>query len=467
MSRTINPTTAPIPAAGDTAPQDPPMSSLASERMLLCAALTESRANVLRDISASVSADDFVEETHQNIWRIRTALEDAGVAHDLTSVLASSARSGSFIGGTDYVLGIARDEVIQAASDLAVRAAAKRVRELSVLRGLTKTLESAVQLAYSGLQSPDSIVDMVGDAVENVKNTSQTRATTAMHVEHYVAAVIEQVDTRASGAVPENVVTTGFSALDQLIEGFADSDLIVLAARPSMGKTAISLAIAEAAAQMGRRNVLYFSTEQSGNALTYRALASASHLDATRLRRGELSDDDFGRLVEGAQKIGNLNLYIDETSELTLPDLRARARIFAGAHEKPMAVVDYMQRMAPHRQADSRTIVGEISTGLKNLAKELKMPVIALAQLNRGPEGRPNKRPMMSDLGESGKIEQDADIILFLYRDEYYNKDTKEPGITEVIVGKNRDGSVGVVKLAFNARQQRYEDIQQGYSNNF
>lgn len=440
----------------------PPISSLDSERQILCAALVEGRSELIREISAMITADHFAEETHQNIWRIRTSLEDAGVAHDLASISVSAQRSGTFIGGTDYLVSLIQTEWLAVASDAAIRAAAKRVRDLAVLRDLTKTMESAISLAYSGLQSPDEIVSMVGDSIESIRSASQTRATSAMRIEHYVGAVLEQIDLRANGATPENLVTTGFHGLDALVEGFAEGDLIILAARPSMGKTAISLAISEAAAQAGRRHVLYFSTEQSGNALTYRALASASRVDAGKLKRAELDAEDYGRLVDGAQMVGNLNLEIDETSELSLPDLRARARVFASKHKRPMFVVDYIQRMKPHRQADPRIIVGEISTGLKNLGKELKAPVIVLAQLNRAVETRVNKRPMMSDLAESGKLEQDADIIMFLYRDEYYNRDTKEPGITEVIVGKNRDGKVGVAKLAFVAAQQRYEDLAYG-----
>ena len=455
----------------NTTPEAPatstPISSLDSERQILCAALTEGRSELIREICTSLVADHFAEETHQNIWRIRTALEDAGVSHDITSISTSAQRSGTFIGGTDYLVSLVNTDWLSVASDTAVRAAAKRVRDLAVLRDLTKTMESAISLAYSGLQAPDEIIDMVGDSIESIKSASQTRATSAMRIEHYVGAVLEQIDMKANGATPENIVTSGFAGLDALIEGFAEGDLIYLAARPSMGKTAISLAIAQAAAQAGRRDVLYFSTEQSGNALTYRALASASRVDATKLKRAELDGDDYSRLVEGAEFVGNLNLEIDETSELSLPDLKARARVFARKYSKPMIIVDYIQRMKHHRQADPRIIYGEISTGLKNLAKELKAPVIALAQLNRDVEKRVNKRPMMSDLAESGKLEQDADIIMFLYRDEYYNQDTKEPGITEVIVGKNRDGKVGVAKLAFQATLQRYEDIVYGRSDDY
>lgn len=445
--------------------QHPPISSLDSERQLLCAALTPGRETLVTELASVLSPDDFCDEAHQNIWRLRTALDDAGVSHDLHSIAASARRSNAFIGGADYLVRLVNTDWLLAASDDAIRAAAKRVHDLAVLRAFTATMESAVALAYTGQGDTQSIVSMVADTAESIRNAANTRAVTAIPIEHYVSAALEQIDQRANGAQPDNVTPTRFEGLNRIITGLGEQDLIVLAARPSMGKTAISLALAEHAASPTEhgRDVLYFSTEQSGNALTYRMLGSASRVNVTKLKNGDLSSDDFSRLVEGAERIGNLRLEIDETSELTLPDLRARARAFArkvrARGGKPMLVVDYLQRMTAHRSADPRLIYGEITTGLKNLAKELKAPVIVLAQLNREVEKRTNKRPMMSDLAESGKIEQDADIIIFLYRDEYYYPETREPGITEVIVVKNRDGAIGFTKLLYDKATQRYDDI--------
>jgi len=226
-----------------------------------------------------------------------------------------------------------------------------------------------------------------------------------------------------------------------------------------MGKTSFSLSLAMKAAEEQGRSVLYFSTEQSGLQLAYRMVSNASQVRANDLRRAEFASGEFESVIEACQRIGNMPLWVDETSDLSLPQLRSRARNFAKQHAKPYIVVDYIQRLTAHRPGEMRSIVSEISTSLKTLARELHAPVIALAQLNRELEKRASKRPIMSDLAESGKIEQDADVILFLYRDEIYNPDTKEPNITEVIVGKNRDGAIGTAKLHFNAATQRFGDI--------
>lgn len=432
--------------------------SMESERMVICAALTESRGAVMREIAGQLLSTDFFEDAHQSIWRCRSSLADAGVAHDVTAVLDTAKKLGLFVGGAEYVMELLRDDALGTNSDLAVRAAAKRIKDFSILRTFTGTLETATALAKSGSQTHEDVISYVSDSLENIRSANQLRNSGPLHVMHYVAAVTEQVEMRMSGEEPQNCVTSGFGSIDHLITGFQEGDLIILAARPSMGKTAISLAFAEAAAA-GARNVLYFSTEQGGNALTYRMIASASRIDATNLRRAQLADGEWDRLFEGAQKVGNMSIYIDETSEITLPEIRARSRIFAQKHEKPIIFIDYMQRIAAHVKADPRLVIAEISTGLKNLAKELKAPVVCLAQLNRELEKRANKRPMMSDLAESGKIEQDADVIMFLYRDEVYNTDTKEPGITEVIIGKNRDGAVGIAKLSFDKRTLHYDDM--------
>lgn len=439
--------------------------SLASERLLICAALSESRADIIREISNQLVATDFFEESHINIWHCRSSLADAGVAHDLASVVDTAKKLGLFIGGADYVLGLMRDPTLQVSSDLTLKSAAKRVKDFAARRSLLDALQAAVQMGGDDTQSHETIMGFVSDTLENIKQQDMVRRTGPVHVMHAVAAVTEQIEMRLNGEVPQNITTTGSDALDRLITGFADEDLIILAARPSMGKTAMSLAMAQAAAEFGGRQVLYFSTEQGSTALAYRLIASAARINATRLKQGEFEDGELERMVEGASKTASLALHIDETSEITMPEIRARARIFAQKHARPIIFVDYLQRIKSHKSdsfndssSGHRLMIGEITTGLKNLGKELKCPVVALAQLNRKVEDRANKRPMLSDLADSGKIEQDADIILFLYRDDYYNPSSKDIGITEVIAGKNRDGSIGVVKRYFDKNTQHFED---------
>lgn len=436
--------------------------AIESEQNLISAALTESRAEIVREVSPQLSANDFFDETHQNIWRCRSSLADAGVAHDVAAVIDTAKKLGLFLGGTEYVMGLLHDEALKTTSDLAIRASAKRVKDYSIQRTFMATLLDAQTLAAGGTSTAQDVIAFVADSIENIRNSESFRTSGPMHVMHYVTGVIEGVSMRMDGEEPSTSVTTGFTGLDNRIGGLTDGDLIVLAARPSMGKTAISLAISEAAATAATspRTVLYFSTEQGGLALAYRMVASRSRLDATELRRGVFDMQYFDRFDGAAREIGSMPIYIDETSEITLPEIRARSRAFAAKHGSILIVVDYLQRLAPHRVGDPRVIVGEISTGLKNLAKELRCPIVALAQLNRKTEERLNKRPGMADLGESGKIEQDADVIMLLYRDEYYNKDTtQDPGITEVIVAKNRDGATGMTRLAFNARNQHYDEV--------
>lgn len=437
------------------------MSSVESEQNVICAALSPERAELTRTLLGKLSPSDFYDPIHIVLWNCKTALNDGQVANDISAVLDTARKMGTPLDAA-YVMGLTQDASFTSSSDDTVLASAKRVKDYSTLRELTEVLGRAKSLAESGTQSHEDVTSYVEDALQNIRSVSENQATGPMHIGYYVDAATSQVLKRMDGEAIADSITTGFKGLDRMITGFTDGDLIVLAARPSIGKTAVSLAFTNSACD-GGRDVLYFSTEQRGISVSYRMIASASRVNATHIKRAEFAHGELDRMIEGAQAVSALNMYLDETAEIALPEIRARARVFAQKHPRMMVVVDYLQRLKPHRNADPRIIIGEISTGLKNLARELKCPVLALAQLNRDLEKRTNKRPMLSDLAESGKIEQDADVILFLYRDEMYNPDTKEPGITEVIAGKNRDGATGVVKLSFNKENQHYDDLYTGY----
>ena len=451
---------------GPSSTQEPGGSGLqstASERLVLAAGLREDRADLAREIFSMLGADDFFEEPHRNLWQCRQNLEDAGVSAHPAAVMDMARRLGVFIGDATYVVDLLRDDILSAASDASVREAAFRIKELSVRRGLIASLQSTLEMAQSGMGRVDELLTAVSDAADAARTATQAKTSGPVHASHYISAVTEQVEKRLEGIQPDNLVPTGFTGLDNIIQGVSEGDLVILAARPSMGKTAMSLALATKMAEMYRRDVLYFSTEQSGQQLAWRMLANQSGIHSTHMKQAEFADGEFTRFADACSQVGNLPIWIDETAELTLPQLRLRARTFAQQHERPLIVVDYLQRLTPHRQADPRLIIGEISTALKTLARDLRAPVIALAQLNRELEKRASKRPIMSDLAESGKIEQDADLILFLYRDEIYSPDTKEPGVTEVIVGKNRDGAIGTAKLRFEAAIQRFSDFYAGF----
>jgi replicative DNA helicase len=282
--------------------------------------------------------------------------------------------------------------------------------------------------------------------------------------------LLDRVNQMADSPNDITGVPSGFVDFDKMTSGMQAGDLIVLAARPSMGKTALAINIAEHVALNEGLPVAVFSMEMGASQLAIRIVGSIGRIDQQRLRTGKLNQEEWPRLAEAIEKLRNVSLHIDETPSLTPMELRANARRLARTCGKlGLIVVDYLQLMSGNTSSnngDNRaTEIGEISRGLKMLAKELQCPVIALSQLNRSVETRTDKRPMMSDLRESGAIEQDADVIMFIYRDDYYNKDSKEPGVAEIIIGKHRNGPTGTVKLAFLKPITRFESLASGYSN--
>jgi replicative DNA helicase len=286
-----------------------------------------------------------------------------------------------------------------------------------------------------------------------------------------VVDLLDRVQEMADNPNDVTGVPTGFYDLDRMTAGFQAGDLIVLAARPSMGKTAFAINIAEHVALNEGLPVAVFSMEMGAAQLAVRIVGSIGRIDQSHLRTGKLSDEEWPRLTEAIEKLRTISLHIDETAGLKTSELRANARRLARqCGQLGLIVVDYLQLMSGSGGSDENraTELGEISRGLKMLAKELKCPVIALSQLNRSVEQRPDKRPMMSDLRESGAIEQDADIIMFIYRDEYYTKEAcKEPGVAEILIAKQRNGPTGTVKLAFLRQITKFESLASGSNGDF
>jgi replicative DNA helicase len=291
-------------------------------------------------------------------------------------------------------------------------------------------------------------------------------------MDQLIVALIDRVnELHDNGAEEVTGVRTGFYDLDRMTAGLQPGDLIVLAARPSMGKTAFALNIGEHVAVNEGLPVVVFSMEMGASQLALRMVGSLGRIDQQHLRTGALRDDEWGRLSEAVDKLGKVTMYIDESPALNPSELRARARRQARQCGKlGLIIVDYLQLMSGTTSSNDEnraTVIGEISRGLKALAKELQCPVIALSQLNRSVESRQDKRPMMSDLRESGAIEQDADVIMFIYRDDYYTKEaSKEPGVAEIIIGKQRNGPVGTVKLTFLKPLTRFDNLAPGSSGN-
>jgi replicative DNA helicase len=259
---------------------------------------------------------------------------------------------------------------------------------------------------------------------------------------------------------PITGVATGFTDFDEYTSGLQPSDLVIVAGRPSMGKTTFAMNIAEHAAIKHKKPVAVFSMEMPGEQLAMRMMSSLGRIDQHKVRTGKLDDEDWSRLTSAIGILTEAPLFIDDTPALNPTELRARARRMAREHGLGMIVIDYLQLMQGAGKSDNRTAeISEISRSLKALAKELKVPVVALSQLNRSLEQRPNKRPVMSDLRESGAIEQDADVIVFIYRDEVYNEESPDKGIAEIIIGKQRNGPIGTTRLTFLGQYTRFENF--------
>jgi replicative DNA helicase len=313
----------------------------------------------------------------------------------------------------------------------------------------------------------EKILDEAEQKIFNIGEEG-SRSKQGFHsMDSLVVQLLDRVQEMADNPNDITGVPTGFYDFDRMTSGMQAGDLIILAARPSMGKTSLAVNIAEHVALNEGLPVAVFSMEMGASQLAVRIVGSIGRIDQGHLRTGKLTDDEWPRLTEAIEKLRNISLHIDETPGLTVSELRANARRLARqcGGKLGLIVVDYLQLMSVSggmSDENRATAVGEISRGLKMLAKELGCPLIALSQLSRAVEQRTDKRPMMSDLRESGAIEQDADVIMFIYRDDYYNKDSKEPGVSEVIISKQRNGPTGTVKLAFLKQLTKFENLASG-----
>jgi replicative DNA helicase len=349
-----------------------------------------------------------------------------------------------------------------------MRRYAEIVRERAVLRKLIAASDEIATNAFNpaGRQVSQILDEAEGKIFKIGEETSRGKQG-FFSMDQLAVQLIDRVTELAeNGAEDVTGVRSGFYDLDKNTAGLQPGDLIILAARPSMGKTAFALNIAENVSVNEGLPVVVFSMEMGASQLALRMVGSQGRIDQQHLRTGRLDNDEWGRLTEAVERLSKSSVFIDETPALTGPELRARARRQARMCGKlGLIVIDYLQLMSGSGgDGENRaTEIGEISRGLKALAKELQCPVIALSQLNRSVETRTDKRPMMSDLRESGAIEQDADVIMFIYRDEYYNKESKEPGVAEIIIAKQRNGPVGTVKLTFLRQWTKFDNLAPDY----
>src|SRR5215210_1390468 len=409
---------------------------------------------------------DFYRFEHRLIYGAIGGLINGNKPADVITVFEQLQSLGKAedCGGLTYLNALAQS-VPSAAN---IRRYAEIVRERAVLRKLVAASDEIATSAFNPQGRP--VAQILDDAEGKIFRIGEEGSRSRQGFQSMDQLVVQLIDRvnelHENGAEEVTGVRTGFYDLDRLTAGLQAGDLIVLAARPSMGKTALALNIAEHVAVREGLPVVVFSMEMGASQLALRMVGSLGRIDQQHLRTGALRDDEWGRLSEAVEKLGKVSLFIDESGSLSPTELRARARRQARqCGQLGLIIVDYLQLMTGSdgtSDENRATVLGEISRGLKSLAKELKCPVVALSQLNRSVESRNDKRPMMSDLRESGAIEQDADVIMFIYRDEYYNKESKEPGVAEIIIGKQRNGPVGTVKLTFLKPLTKFDNLTPG-----
>ena len=423
--------------------------------------------NTAWDRVGDILADsDFYRYEHRLIYAAIGALVNASKPADVITVFEHLQSQGKAeeMGGLGYLNSLA--QYVPSASN--IRRYAEIVRDRAILRKLVSASDEIATNAFNPQGRPVSqIVDESEQKIFNIGEQGKRNKDGFQSMDSLVVKLLDRVQEMADNPNDVTGVRTGFFDLDRMTAGLQPGDLIVLAARPSMGKTALAINIAEHVALNEGLPVAVFSMEMGASQLAVRIVGSIGRIDQGHLRTGRLTDEEWPRLSDAIERLRTISLHIDESPGLNSSEVRANARRLSRQYgQLGLIVVDYLQLMSGNSGGSDEnraTELGEISRGLKMLARELKCPVLALSQLNRSVEQRTDKRPMMSDLRESGAIEQDADIIMFIYRDEYYTKEAcKEPGVAEVIIAKQRNGPTGTVKLAFLRNITKFESLASG-----
>ncbi len=436
-----------------------PPHSIEAEQSVLGGLLLDNAA--WDKIADFVGADDFYRYDHRLIFQHIVKLINHAKPADVITVFESlsSAAKAEEVGGITYLNALAQNTP----SAANIRRYAEIVRDRGILRKLITVADDISGAAFN--PQGKEVKQMLDEAESKIFAIAEEGARGSQgfqEIQPLLTQVVERIDELYNRDNINDVtgVPTGFIDLDRMTSGLQPGDLIIVAGRPSMGKTAFSVNIGESVAVDSGLPVAIFSMEMGGAQLAMRMLGSVGRLDQHRLRTGRLNEEDWPRLTHAIQKMNDAQIFIDETPALSSIELRARSRRLARQCGKlGLIIVDYLQLMSANSPGENRaTEISEISRNLKGLAKELNCPVIALSQLNRSLEQRPNKRPVMSDLRESGAIEQDADLIFFIYRDEVYNPDSPEKGMAEIIIGKQRNGPIGSVRMTFLGQYTKFEN---------
>jgi len=439
-----------------------PPHNLEAERSVLGAVLLQNDA-IHRVLEIGLEARDFYRENHRKIFETVLSLSERGEPVDLVTLTSSLRDRGCLdqIGGTAALTALFEDAF--AASNVAYYA--KIIRDKALLRRVIETSTEISSEAFDGVEDTEAFMDEAEKKFFSVADTQLTKSFASLQqilVDNM--HTIEELSQQKTDVIG---LATGFHDFDKLTGGLRAGQLMILAARPAMGKTSLFLSAVQNIAMSGKGVVAIFSLEMSQDELGFRFLSGLARIDAKRLKVGRLADRDWPRLAQAADQLSKSKIFIDDSGDLTVMDIRGRCRRLMAMEKKlDLIVIDYLQLMKGSKAASKgdgsrEREISEISRNLKNLGKELGVPVIALSQLNRGVESRPNKRPMLSDLRESGAIEQDADIVCFIYRDEVYNKETEDKGIAELIVAKHRAGETDTIRLAWLPEYTLFANLAQ------
>lgn len=432
-----------------------PPQNIEAEQSILGGLMLDREA--LDQIGDMIEVSDFYKPSHQKVYEAIKELHQKGQPIDIITVTNVLQAHGDLeqVGGPEYLVSLL-DKTISSAN---ITSHAKIVREKSLLRRLIQTSSGLIERAYSNeFADIESFIDQAETEMFKVgENKTATGLVGSMDI---VKASIQKIEELYKRKAEITGIPTGFVGLDKKTSGLHPGELTIIAARPSMGKTAFSLNIAQHIALREKKTVAYFSLEMGKESMMMRMLSSESRVSMSEIRNGRIPDSAWPKLINAAGSLSEASLFLDDTSGISPFEIRSRCRRLKAEHGLDVVMIDYLQLMDLKQKVESRErAVSEISKSLKAIAKELQIPVIALAQLNRGVEGRSDRRPMLSDLRESGSIEQDADVIMMLYRDDYYDKDDPDKqGRAEAIIGKQRNGETGTVHLKFDAQYARFRD---------
>ena len=448
----------------ETAALKVPPHSIEAEQAVLGGLMLDN--NAWERVSDAVSDGDFYRHDHRLIFRAVVTLAERNSPFDVVTLSEQLDKEGhlSQVGGLAYLGELAKNTP----SVANIKAYAQIIRERATLRQLIGISNDIADMAYA--PQGKSAVEVLDEAERQIFQIAEARpkAGGPVGINEILVKTIDRIDGLFNTNQGLTGISTGFTDLDGMTSGLQPADLVIVAGRPSMGKTTFAMNLVENAVLRSDKVILVFSLEMPSDSIVMRMLSSLGRIDQTKVRSGKLDDDDWPRLTSAVNLLNERKLFIDDTAGISPTEMRARARRLAREHgDIGMIMVDYLQLMRiPGSSGDNRTNeISEISRSLKALAKEFNCPVIALSQLNRSLEQRPNKRPVNSDLRESGAIEQDADIIMFVYRDEVYHPETEYKGVAEIIIGKQRNGPIGTCRLAFIGKYTRFDNLAPGLYN--